>query len=269
MKKNSFTDLLGTSFYFEVDGAGEPIVFLHAGICDGRMWDPQFDTFARHFQVMRYDMRGYGKTAVSPTTYTHHDDLLALLDYLHMEKVHLVGSSHGGTISLDFTLTYPKRVNSLTLVCSSPNGYEFTGERPPLWHDLVAAYEAEDIAKIAALETEIWVVGQQRTSDQVPAPIRELVTEMNRIALRNELAEIGEEMACLPLAMTRLADVQVPTLLITGDLDKPGILQASRLMANTIPNAQPVTITQTAHLPNMEKPLLFNEILLTFLTNQQ
>jgi len=269
MRKNSFADLLGTTFYFEVDGAGEPIVFLHAGICDSRMWEEQFEYFAQQFQVVRYDMRGYGKTAVSATPFSHHLDLHALLDFLQIEKAHLVGCSLGGSTALDFTLTYPDRVKRLTLVCSAPNGYEFVGALPAQYDDLVAAHKAKDIGKIAALETEIWVVGQQRTPEQVPAHMRNLVTEMNVIAVGNELAGAGEEIALNPLAITRLADVQATTLVLMGDLDEPDILQASRLMVDTIPHAQSATLTGTAHLPNLEKPQLFNEILLSFLTNQQ
>lgn len=269
MKQSGFVKLLGTSFYYEFAGAGEPVVFLHAGICDGRMWDPQLDWFANKFRVVRYDMRGYGKTAVSPTTYSHHHDLHALLDFLQIKKAHLVGCSLGGSTALDFTLTYPERVNSLTLVCSSPNGYEFVGTLPAQYDDLVAAHKTKDIGKIAALETEIWVVGQQRTPEQVPAHIRNLVTEMNLIAVENEMSGIGDEEALDPTAITRLAEVQADTLVLMGDLDEPDILQASRLMADTIPHAQSTTLPGTAHLPNLEKPQLFNEVLLSFLTNQQ
>lgn len=223
MNRKAFVDLLGTAFYYEMAGEGEPVVFIHAGICDGRMWEAQFAWFAHHFRVLRYDMRGFGKTAVSDTPYAHHHDLRALLDHLNLEQVHLVGCSKGGTTALDFALTFPQRVKSLSLVCSSPGGYKlFAGDRPIQWAALVAADEVGNLEKIARLETEIWVVGRQRNPDQLPAHILQLVEEMNLIALRNEYAELGEEQQLSPPALERLEEVSAPVLVMNGDLDEPG-----------------------------------------------
>src|SRR5215510_8071791 len=107
----------GTRLYYEMTGkasADHAVVFIHGFTLDTRMWDDQFEYFARQFQVVRYDMRGFGKSAV-PTDqeYSHVEDLKALLDYLGIKQAYLVGQSKGGAVTLDFTLTYPETVDAL------------------------------------------------------------------------------------------------------------------------------------------------------------
>ena len=75
MPKNGFAEVGGARFYYEIAGEGPPLVLLHAGIADGRMWDEQFEVFAEHYQVLRYDRRGFGKTEMVAGAYSHHRDL--------------------------------------------------------------------------------------------------------------------------------------------------------------------------------------------------
>lgn len=256
----------GTSFYYEIIGEGSPVVFIHAGICDSRMWQAQQNPFAAHYRMIRYDMRGYGQTAMADVTYAHHDDLRGLLDHLQIEQTHLVGCSFGGTTALDFALAHPARVRSLTLVGSHPGGMEFDeGELPPQWDALVAARKAGDLAQVAELEVQIWVDGRFRTPDQVPAPIRDQVRTMNLIALQNEALELGHLQPLQPPASERLRTLTVPTLILVGDLDDADILHAADIMTAAIPHARKEVIPGTAHLPNMEKPVEFNRLVLDFL----
>ena len=127
--QTGFADLNGARFYYEVAGAGHPLVLLHAGICDSRMWDGQVAAFAQHYQVVRYDLRGFGQTASVDGSFAHHHDLLALLNHLGIEKTYLLGCSMGGSAALDFALEQPERVAALILVGSSPSGYK--ANRPP------------------------------------------------------------------------------------------------------------------------------------------
>lgn len=259
----------GTTFYYERLGQGEPVVLLHAGICDRRMWQPQLEPLAEQFEVITYDMRGFGETAVSPTDFSHIDDLLALLDHWQLDRVHLVGGSKGGTVGLDFTLRHPQRVISLAMVCSTPSGFEFVGESPPLWDELVAAFEAGDLEKASRLEVELWVDGwQHRPPPSAPAAIRELVYEMNLQVLHNEKLDGGKERPLTFKAIDRLDQVTVPVLLITGRYDDDEIDRAANEMAIALPNVTKITLN-AAHLPNMEQPAQFNHTLLHFLRSVQ
>src|SRR5689334_19941744 len=107
-----------TRLYYEVAGSGPPLVLIHGFDLDTRMWDDQFEVFAQHYRVVRYDVRGFGKSARPTEPYAHEEDLKALLDYLGIAQAHIVGMSMGGGIAIDFTLTYPEMTRTLILVDS-------------------------------------------------------------------------------------------------------------------------------------------------------
>lgn len=91
-----FFMLNGAPLYYEVAGAGEPLILIHAGVADSGMWDEQFESFARHYRVVRYDWRGYGKSAVPAQPVALHEELADLLAYLGIAHAHLLGISFGG-----------------------------------------------------------------------------------------------------------------------------------------------------------------------------
>lgn len=264
-KTYHFADINGARIHYEARGAGPALVLIHAGICDLRMWEQQMDAFTQHYQVIRYDMRGFGQTAPAPGSYTRHGDLRGLLDHLGVERAHVLGCSMGGMTALDFALAHPERTDALVTVCSSPSGYTRNADPPPLWNEIVAADEAGDLEKVCALEVALWVDGLQRTPDQVDASIRQRVYAMNLIALKNEALDMDHVEKLEPPAIGRLGDIRVPMLAIAADLDMPDLLDAAKLMATRIPQAQKVVIHGAAHLPNMEKAAEFNQIVLDFL----
>jgi pimeloyl-ACP methyl ester carboxylesterase len=256
----------GASFYYEVMGEGEPLVLVHAGIADGRMWDGQFEAFAGRYRVVRYDMRGYGRTvAPSGGTYSHHEDLRDLLDYLGIEQARLVGCSMGGKTVIDFVLEFPERTPALVLVAPAVGGFEPDVDPPEEWDELVAADEAGDFERVSELEVQVWVDGPYRGTDSVEPAMRDLVREMGLIALNNEAAGSGDEQPLEPPAANRLIEVQVPALVLVGDQDRPEIVATADLLEERLPNAQKVVMRSSAHLPNMELPEEFNRIVLEFL----
>ena len=106
-----FTDANGAKIYYEVAGGGPPLVFVHGYALDRRMWDDQFEIFAPRYRVVRYDLRGFGRSGV-PTAapFSNHDDLRRLFDVLGIERAHICGLSMGGGVTIDFALEYPDRV---------------------------------------------------------------------------------------------------------------------------------------------------------------
>jgi pimeloyl-ACP methyl ester carboxylesterase len=258
----------GASIHYEVAGEGEPLVLVHAGIADSRMWDGQIDAFADGYRVVRYDMRGFGQTEMVEGPFSHHEDLRGLLDFLALDRVHIVGCSMGGGTVLDFALEYPERVGNLVLVGSVIGGFDPDFGPPKEWDELVAADEAGDLDLISELEVRMWVVGPGRSPEDVEASVRDLVREMNLIALQNEATGLGDEWEPEPTAADRLPDVQAPTLLIVGDEDQPRVFAAADLLEKELPNARRVVMHGTAHVPNMERPEEFNRLVLDFLQDQ-
>jgi pimeloyl-ACP methyl ester carboxylesterase len=263
--EGGFAEVNDASLYYDVVGNGESLVLVHAGIADRRMWDGQLEAFAERYRVVRYDMRGCGRTE-TPTgaTFSHHDDLRGLLDFLGIERANLLGCSIGARTVIDFALAHPERVRALALVCPSVSGSESDEEPPEEWDELVAADEAGDLDRVSELEVRIWVDGPYRSPDHVDPAVRDLVREMNVIALRNE-AGLGEERPAQLPAVHRLAEIQAPTLVVAGDVDRPEVGARADLLSRSIPRTQKAVINGTAHVPNMEKPVEFNRILLEFL----
>jgi pimeloyl-ACP methyl ester carboxylesterase len=268
--ESGFAAINGTKTYYEMTGDGFPLVLIHAGICDSRMWDDQVQPFAQHYRVVRYDLRGYGQTAPVNAPYALHGDLHALLNALGVEQAHLLGCSMGGGVILDFVLEHPTRVASITLVGSAPSGYvdSVAEQKPAGWDEIVAAFERGDFVPVNEYDLRTWVEGPQRTPEQVDATLRARVSEMNLIGLRNEALGWGEAQPLDPPAFQRLDEIQAPTLVLLGDLDQPKMIRVADYMATHIANARKVIMPGTAHLPNMEQPENFNQIVLTFLQNK-
>jgi pimeloyl-ACP methyl ester carboxylesterase len=262
----AYADINGARMYYETAGAGETVALLHAGIADRRMWDAQVEVLAQHYRVIRYDLRGYGQTTAPAMTYSHVDDLRALLAHLGVERTALIGCSKGGTVALDYLLTYPDMATALVMVCSSPGGFPFEGEPPPLIQALIAAREAHDLEKMAELATQLWGVGANRAPERVDAGFRALVYEMTLIGFRNQAAGLGKEQEIAPSAVGRLGEVRMPTLVIDGAEDEPATHQAGEFMAEQTAGARRVVMPDAAHLPSLEHPDAFNRILLDFLT---
>ena len=134
----------GAHIFYETAGVGYPLVLVHAGIADSRMWDSQFNVLAEQYHVIRYDMRGYGKTAMVAGEYAHRDDLHGLLNALNIERAILVACSMGGRTAIDFTLEHPERVRALVLVGADLSGYEDESDPPKQWDAMVAAHQQGD-----------------------------------------------------------------------------------------------------------------------------
>ena len=124
--------------FSEIAGAGEPLVLLHGGQMDRRMWDAQFTAFAKSYRVIRYDIRGFGKSDVPARPYSNAGDLYSLLRHLNVKRTKLIGLSLGAAVAIDFALTHPEMVDSLILVCPGLGGFHFQDKA----NDLRAVVEA-------------------------------------------------------------------------------------------------------------------------------
>jgi pimeloyl-ACP methyl ester carboxylesterase len=261
-----FAEINGTKIHYEVRGEGTPVTLIHAGIANLSMWDEQMAALSQHYRVLRYDMRGWGQTPRPDGDLHHHEDLHALLQHVGIEKTAVIGCSFGGKVALDFALAYPEMVSALVLVGSALGGFEWTDE----W--LVARDEAAeaaaargDLAAAAELETQIWFDGPGRTPDQVDPTIRKRAYDLSLHTLT--LPEGGgRPLPIAPPAITRLHEIQVPVRIIVGQHDVADVQAIARLLETELPLADGlITMPDTAHLPNMERPSTFNNLALDFL----
>jgi pimeloyl-ACP methyl ester carboxylesterase len=257
--------------YYEVAGQGAPLVLAHAGFVDNRMWEDQWGDFAQRRRVIRFDMRGFGKSALGATPIERRRDLDRLLQQLDVPRAALLGCSLSGEVVLDFALEHPERVTALILVSAVPSGFELQGPPPAHLFEMMGAIEQGDLARASELQNRLWIDGPFRQPEQVDPLVRQRAAEMNRIALANGTwgkADMQPANPLTPPAVQRLNEIRVPTLIIAGGLDHPEVLRAAEVMATSIPHAAKVIIPNGAHLPNMEQPVAFNRAVLDFLRRE-
>ena len=124
--QSGFAEVNETRLYYEIAGSGHPLVLIHGFTLDTRMWDDQFELFSQHYKVIRYDLRGFGKSALpSRESYVRADDLRALLEYLGIGRTYVLGLSIGGSVAIDFAISYPELAAALITVDSALGGFQF------------------------------------------------------------------------------------------------------------------------------------------------
>ncbi len=245
-----------------------PVVLLHAGVADRRMWDPQWGALQARRDVVRPDLRGFGDSAArSEGPLSPHRDVLDLLDRLGIARAHLVGASYGAGVAVDVALTAPDRVASLLLV--TPGGSlipEMTDDLRTFAAAENAALEAGDLDAAVEANLATWVDGPGQPVDRVDPGVRALVGEMQRRAfeLQGLLDDLDED-ELDPPALERLGEVGVPTLLLGGALDLEAIDRAAVAVLAGVHGARQVVWPDVAHLPTLEQPDAFLALLLDWL----
>lgn len=247
-------------------GEGIPVVFLHAGVCDRRMWINQIEAVAAAgFWGIAYDRRGFGETTSPDESFSHLEDLEAVLDALGVHAAVFVGASMGGALAIDFTLANSERVAGLVLVGTSISGAKVPHLPPEIMaiaNAMEAVEESGDVDAINAVDTHAWLDGPLSQSGRVSGDVRALFQAMNGVILRKpEMTREDKPES----AVHAIAEIDTPTLLVAGDLDFPHIVNRHDDLSEEMENAFAVVIEGTAHLPSLERPDLFNPLLLEFL----
>lgn len=250
----------------EVNGQGAPVVFLHANVCDSRMWQAQLARVSDTHRAIAYDRRGFGQTLGAAEPHSSVADLMAVIDLLAGDMpVILVACSRGGRIALDATLRHPDRVRGLALIAPGISGAPEPQHAPAIAARLAAvqaARAAGERDRANALLAHLWLDGPLAQDGRVAGAARELFVDMNGIALA--APPIGQELDD-EAAYARLADINVPTLVAWGSLDFSYIQARCEDLAARLPGAQGVRLDGSAHLPSLERPEAISNLLGEFL----
>lgn len=268
--QSGLLEVAGGRLHYEVDGSGPPLVLIHAGIANLRMWDPQVAELATRYRVIRYDTRGYGETETAHVEFSNRDDVAALLDALDEPSAYVLGASRGGMIALDFACERPERVDALIVAAGGVGGYqadvspEARAAEESMNDASERAWEAKDWDVLADLETAYWVDGPGQAPNRVDASMRALVHEWILSTYRAEKEE-GIPLPLTPPAVERLAALRMPLLVIAGELDEPSTTAACRYLAQRVPGARFELLPGVAHMMNLERPASFNRLVAEFL----
>jgi 3-oxoadipate enol-lactonase len=258
------TEISGALIHYRREGAGFPVLMLHAGVADSRMWQPQVDAFAKRFDVIRPDMRGFGDSELPPRQWSPVGDLIGLMDELRLKPVHVIGCSMGGSLAIDFAIDHPERVSKLVLVGAGVSGQKDDPRHEGLYAEAMAADERGDMNAVNEAEMYLWLDGPYRPRGYVAAPLRELFLDMNGKNMHADWASAPRQ-NLEPPAVSRLGEINAPTLVIVGDADLEPIRETADMLASSIKGARKAVIHDAAHLPNLEHPKEFNRIVLDFL----
>ena len=235
------------------------------------MWDPQWETYSRAHRVVRYDQRGFGRSPIGPGRFSHARDLVELIEQQALESVSLVGVSMGGRVALEVALARPELVEALVLVGAGLPGHEWSAEMKAADAAEKAALARGDLDAAVEVSLRTWVDGPRRRPEDVDPAVRARVAEMQRRAYELQLPvwETAEEEPLVGDLAERLGEVTAPTLVLVGEEDVPDMHQIADRLERELPNAQRASIADTAHVPSLERPREFDELVLPFLQSVQ
>ncbi|UMP05042.1 alpha/beta fold hydrolase [Amycolatopsis sp. EV170708-02-1] len=250
---------------YEIRGEGDPVVLLHGGILDSRMWDAEMAALERHHTAIRYDARGHGDSSTPTERFKHYEDLRELMTALELPRASLVGLSGGGRIAVDFALTYPDLVENLVLVAT---GLSAMVTKDPFVLEqnkkLEEAGTPGDLPAAIECILRMWVDGPRRAPTDVDQRVRGLCQEMyTQTVVRHRLT--GFTLMDELRAVERTGELIPRTLTLAGDLDSSDILAIADQIEREARDARKLVVPGVAHMINLEKPAEFSRILLDFL----
>lgn len=256
----------GGKMYWESQGEGTPVILVHGHTLDRRMWRTQVECLSKHFRVVTPDMRGYGRSSkLNDSIHTTHvDDLLTLMDSLHIDKAHVVGLSMGGFITADMVAMYPERM--LSCIMASGALRSRRGFSEPVDSTEYAEEEARVLSNLAkGIDAcrEEWieqlVKGGGTKAENMRSELTAIIGDWDGWLLTHHEPHLYYARTALPVLKQRRPEV--PALYMCGDKEKkrrPGML-------DHLPNSRFIVIPDCGHMSNMEQPHIFNEIILNFL----
>jgi pimeloyl-ACP methyl ester carboxylesterase len=246
----------GAGLFAQADGDGPPIVLLHAGIVDSRVWEPFVPLLTvEGFRVIWYDARGYGRSATDDVAFNNVDDLLAVLDAFDVRAACLVGNSRGGMIAFDTAVTHPERVAGVVLLGAHISGFDpaVPEHEAAVDAQLEALEHAGDLEALVEFELQVWGGGVGQPPDRLPAGLRDFLRPLVEGA-EDPRRVRGDAQPIEPPAADRLTAATMPVLVVAGDLDFSYVEATGRHLAATLPDATAVVVPGVAHMIAVEAP---------------
>ncbi len=259
----SFVEVEGSKLYFEECGTGpQAVVLIHDGIAHSAVWDEVWPDFCKKFHTLRYDRRGYGGSPAATAPYAEAEDLATLLRLRKISRATLVGSSHGGELSIDFTLRYPNLVEQLVLVGAVVSGLPYSDHF--LNRSMVNSqpFEKNDIAGGLAnwaKDKYLLAPGHEAAQKRLLA----LLTANPQDMTHNDYAR-----PVMP-AIGRLHDIHAPTLILVGDADIPDVHAHAGAIEAGISGSKRVVVSDAGHLMYLEKPAEFSHHVINFIESNR
>jgi pimeloyl-ACP methyl ester carboxylesterase len=245
------------------DRPGPPLVLLHGGGLDHRMWEPQVTAFADTRRVVLVDARGHGESSTATAAYRHCDDLAAVFDALALGPATVVGLSMGGGTAVDLALEHPDLVAALVVSGVGTSEPTFTD---PWVLDVFAEWRAAEETR----DPQRWLdaflrflPGPRRSLEDVDPAVAEAVRRMGWDTLQHHAVDTFVPPTPVTGTWERVPSIGVPVVVVSGELDSPDHVGMGHRLAASVPDGRAVDIAGTAHYPNLEEPTAFNDAVAT------
>jgi pimeloyl-ACP methyl ester carboxylesterase len=258
--ESGFVQVDGGKLYYEIAGEGMPLVLIHGGAMDRRMWDDQLADFAEYYRVVRFDVRGFGDSPAPTTRFTPSEDLSALLDALSIERAHVVGLSMGGGIAVDFALAHRERVGALVLAEPGITGWQFSPQVMRTMGAVFAAIQRGDMEEAQTLFLDSPALRSAKDDPEAFAKIERLVRD-NFGGIRSQVMMGFVE----PRAIDALARIEAPTLVLVSEKAEGDARAIAERLVADVPDRERAEIAGAGHMMNIEQPERFNATVLDFL----
>lgn len=263
--QTGIANVSGTQLYYELSGRGEPIVLIHGNYGDLRYWDKQIVPLSKNNLLLRYDVRGFGKSEkpIEGKSFSHSDDLNALLEYLEIKSAHIVGFSMGSGIAGDFVLKYPEKSISFITVGGWLGGFNLPSTREVYadFSNVSNALNNKGMEDARKELLKLHYLNPHKESEELSELLNEIFADFDFWYFLHQ----SPEQYTKPPAFKRLGDFTLPTLAITAEFDIEACQEMSRILNDSLPNSKMVSIKGTSHIMAMEKPDEFNHAVLNFL----
>ena len=255
----AFVEVEAGKLYYEECGTGpDAVILIHDGIVHSAVWDDVWPTFCKRFHTIRYDRRGYGRSPASTRWYTETEDLAALLRDRKVNHAILVGSSHGGELSIDFTLQYSALVRQLVLVGAVISGLPYTDHFLDRGMSNSQPFEKNDVpGGLANWAKDKYLLASGH--DAAKKRLLELLTANPQDMTHSDYARPTQA------ALHRLKEIRVPTLILVGDADIPDVHAHAGAIEAGVAGSKRVVISDAGHLMYLEKPEEFSRAVIRFI----
>jgi 3-oxoadipate enol-lactonase len=257
--RSSFVQVDQARLYCQECASGsQAVVLIHDGVVDSAVWDEVWPMFCSRFHTVRYDRRGFGRSPVATSRHSELDDLAAVLRHCGVKRTTLVGSSHGGEISIDFTLAHPELVQRLVLVGAVVNGFPYSDHFIARGKRMLEPLRKGDIRNgLKTVANDPYLIASR--NDTARKKLLKLLA-----ANPQDVTHSDRILPPKP-ALPRLGEIRVPTLILVGDADVPDVHAQAGVIEAGIPNARRVVISGVGHLMYLEKPSEFARLVIKFI----
>ena len=274
-----YIDIGDAYFYYEIAGEGVPVILIHGHSVDCRMWDAQFTKLAKHYKVVRYDMRGYGRTdmPVEGQKFLHAEDLHKLMWFLGIPKAHLIGLSMGSSVAVDFMALYPEQTLSIAVAAGGIRKSAVPDDANASQRARIEAEERQrKLASIEAvkrqgieaykkqwLEFVLSVCGPHKS--KIQPKLRQMINDWS--AWQALHVEPSWELDPPVTVQLKTKKPDIPVLVIVGKNDSPRTIRSQEALIEILPQARRYDVANAGHFPNMETLTQFNKALMDFLSS--